>query len=122
MADVKFTPGPWHLCQHLKSVEDDRACSCGYRGVIYGPEHDVAYAICQPGHDPAPTGQEGSEPPRYPREVELANAALISASPDLYDALAEFVREYEGFEDGEGNPCPTIGRAKAALAKAEGRS
>jgi hypothetical protein len=86
---AEATPGPWEPCQHLKSVADDLACSCGYRGVIFGPDHDVAYAICQPGHQPAPKGQEGTEPARYPREVEIANSQLIALAPDL---AAEVVR------------------------------
>lgn len=69
------TPGPWDLCAHLK---DNDACSCGYRGVIYGPEPE-GFAICQPGHEPAPEGQEGTEPPRYSREVEIANMRYIAA-------------------------------------------
>lgn len=43
---ARATPGPWHLCQHLKGVEQDTACSCGYRGVVYGPE-DEGCAVFQ---------------------------------------------------------------------------
>ena len=84
---AKCTAGPWHPCQHLKGVEEDLACSCGYRGVIYGPDHDVAYAICQPGHEPPPKGQEGTEPARYPREVEIANMQLVALAPEMAAAL-----------------------------------
>jgi hypothetical protein len=97
------TPAPWELCQHLKSKECDEACKCGYRGVVFGPDHDVAYAVFQPGHDPAPKGQEGSEPQRYPRTQEIANSHLMvamrSAVPHLIDhirALQERVAELEG--------------------------
>lgn len=83
------TPGPWHLCQHLRGVDEDRACTCGYRGVIYGPEHDLPMAVCQPGHDAEPIGQEGLGPVRYPREVEIANAHLIAAAPTLLECLIE---------------------------------
>lgn len=85
----KHTPGPWSLCHHLKSMEHDTACSCGYRGVVYGPEHDAAFAICQPGHElPRREEEWGTEPARYPREVELANMRLIAAAPTLKDACA----------------------------------
>ena len=58
--------------------------------------------------------------PHPTRDEALANARLIAAAPDMYEALSEFVREYDGFEDGDGNPCPTLARAIAALAKANG--
>lgn len=124
----RFTPGPWHVCQHLRSVEHDRACSCGYRGVIYGPDPDVDYAICQPGHDPAPQGQEGTEPGRYPRDVEIANAHLIAAAPSLYDALVWLLDEaYGNVTDTElqiagasGNVINGIHKARKALASARG--
>jgi hypothetical protein len=95
---ASFTPGPWHVCQHLKSMECDQACSCGYRGVIYGPGDDDK-AICQPGHELPPKGVEGTEPGRYPREVEIANAHLIAAAPCLYAALASLFADYKQLAD-----------------------
>lgn len=92
MTETKFTPGPWQLCAHLKNINEEIGCSCGYRGVIFGPE-DAGFAICQPGHEPSPAGQEGTEPPRYPRETEIANAHLIAAAPDLYEALEKATLE-----------------------------
>ena len=75
------TMGPWHLCAHLAN-DDENGCSCGYRGVIYGPQRE-GYAVCQPGHEPAPEGQEGTEPPRYERSQEVRNARLIAVAPDM---------------------------------------
>lgn len=45
---------------------------------------------------------------------DQANAQLIAAAPDLYEALADLVHDFEGE--------PGFGPARAALAKAEGRS
>jgi hypothetical protein len=73
------TPGPWHLCAHL---EDHDKCSCGYRGGIWGSDRE--HIICEMG-SVATLDQEGLEPPRYPREVEFANARLIAAAPTLLD-------------------------------------
>jgi len=95
------TSGPWELCAHLKHND---ACECGYRGVIFGPEPD-GYAICQPGHEPAPEGQEGTEPPRYPRDVEIANMRYIAtinpeAISDLLSTLESLQRENERLRSG----------------------
>lgn len=87
------TPGPWTLCHHLKSVEHDKGCTCGYRGLIYGPDDVVPMAICQPGHDAEPEGQEGLGPQRYERETEIANAGWIAAAnPKTILALIADVR------------------------------
>lgn len=47
-----------------------------------------------------------------------SNARLIAAAPDLFEALQAFSREYDGFEDGNGDPCPILKQARAALSKA----
>lgn len=119
---VAHTPGPWFVCRHLESVDADNGCRCGYRGVIYGPEHSTAMAICQPGHEPAPAGQEGSEPGRYPREVEIANAHLIAASPALYAACEAALATHTLSESEKGLPTLLeVGRMlRAALAQALG--
>lgn len=122
MGEFKGTPGPWVLCAHLR---DNDACECGYRGVIFGPE-PIGYAICQPGHEPAPEGQEGTEPPRYPREVEIANSHLIAAAPELLAALMKFTEDYVemvnsgdcGFWEPENED--KVKAARAAIAKATG--
>jgi hypothetical protein len=97
---AEATPGPWAVCQHLKSIEDDAACPCGYRGVIWGPEHDIAMAICQPGHDrPWREEEWGSEPGRYPREVEIANSQLIAAAPTMLTLLESQAATIAELED-----------------------
>ena len=127
MSAPGFTPGPWSVCQHLKSVKDDAACSCGYRGVVFGPEHGVEMAICQPGHDRPQREEEwGTEPLRYPREVEIANAHLIAAAPDLYGALIEAKRELwtaarDHWTLADFKNWATVQQIDAALAKARGQ-
>jgi hypothetical protein len=48
------------------------------------------------------------------------NARLIAAAPELLEALQEFLSEYDGFQNGDGDPCPTLQRARAAIARATG--
>lgn len=127
---MSHTPGPWHLCQHLKGLEEDSACSCGYRGVIFGPDEDVAMAICQPGHERPKREEEwGSEPARYPRAVELANARLIAASPALLDVLEEIISNSYVGKSGQlvvtrskwaNYPAHLYHKARAAVALAKG--
>lgn len=106
------TPGPWELCAHLKYND---ACSCGYRGVIYGPEPD-GFAICQPGHEPAPEGQEGTEPPRYTRDVEIANMRYIAAVNPV--SVSELLYTIESFQRGN----ETVDALECALQAAVGRA
>lgn len=87
------TMGPWRLCAHLAN-DDENGCSCGYRGVIYGPQRE-GYAVCQPGHEPAPEGQEGTEPPRYERSQEIRNARLIAAAPDMRETILTLCADVE---------------------------
>lgn len=91
-SEWSFTPGPWKLCHHLQSPEKDVSCPCGYRGGIWGS--DGEHIVCEMGSQPIP-GQEGMEPPRYARSVELANARLIAAAPDLLGALKFILAFYE---------------------------
>ena len=87
---AKATAAPWQPCYHLEKPENDAACPCKTRGIIYGS--DGEHAVCEMGSTSIP-GQEGMEPPRYDRSVELMNAALIfeirNAAPALMDALKE---------------------------------
>jgi hypothetical protein len=46
------------------------------------------------------------------------NARLIAATPALLEALQLFSREYDGFEDGDGQPCPVLAKARAAITAA----
>lgn len=108
---LEHTPGPWEL--------DD--------GEIYGKLKNDFYG----------TGMIVRIPVEYrPNELatseDKANANLIAAAPELLEALLEAVRQLEGapywIEQvmGGGSPAitgtlATCAKARAAIAKAEGR-
>lgn len=112
MSEAKFTPGPWEVCDPGDYGDFD-----GESRVVLGNDMRIAVVHWHEGD--------------YRAEND-ANANLIAASPDLYDAL----REAKGLadmavmsDDGDGTPSDDQSsleqlRAKidAALAKAEGRS
>lgn len=94
----KYTPGPWKVC-----APPDKVCT------NYGGDKDVAkggwgkvIVTCRRSS----WMSEGEE---------FANAQLISAAPDLLDALKD--ARYALYGNGPGNL-----RIDAAIAKAEGRS
>ena len=120
MTDTGYTghtPGPWKLCHHLRSPEGDKQCPCGYRGGIWGG--DGEHIVCEIGPTIVP-GQEGLEGGRYPREVELANARLIAAAPDLLESgkpLLPYVKIV--FDDGYIS-AEELEAFRAAISKATG--
>ena len=90
MAEVKHTPG---LCASMKD------------GRIY----EVDFGPC--------VAQVFFVDDRPPSDF-LNRLAIFTAAPDLFEALEAFSREYDGFEDGNGDPCPVLKQARAALSKA----
>jgi hypothetical protein len=56
------------------------------------------------------------------RNEAKANAVLISAAPDLYEALCEAVREMESIDSALGYEFTHLQKMRAALAKARGES
>lgn len=100
MSTPKFTPGPWYAVnQHVVSKQTMDGVARAYGR---GPNSwDEAYA----------------------------NVSLISAAPELYEALVELVTEYESTVDGEYSGTELLAemlepavRARAALAKARGEA
>lgn len=95
MSNSDWTPGPWMAAAKPSSI-------IGWPVVA---PHSMGRSVCSVthGHD------EGA-----------ANAHLIAAAPELYEALAAIVADW----DNKQGPTETIGalikRARAALAKARG--
>jgi hypothetical protein len=96
---TKWTPGPWDA--HIHSWAD--------RMFPIIPASD-SRAVAMVGATGLPND---------------ANARLIAAAPDLYEALASVMALYRGDQHGAscapGLCCCIYGAARAALAKAEGR-
>lgn len=103
MSDTKFTPGPWYISVDARNCPSVRTKG-GY----------VAFA---------PSIANYGDPLRYMDEASeiQANARLIAAAPDMYEALIDIAR-YLGNRpfksDGEEL---IIYRCKATIAKAEGK-
>ena len=114
----KHTDGPWILCHHLESEEKDKSCRCGYRGGIFGS--DGEHMVCEMGSTTI-KGEEGLEVPRYERAVEIANAHLITAAPDMYEALGNLLIELQEQDDYRESNYVWVSSAMDALAKAEGK-
>lgn len=108
-AAPKFTPGPWHFADaEYAALGIARAEDGVYRpaasmaGAIVGPaqfDRGWHYVCAMNNHAEA-----------------AADARLIAASPELYEALLDMVNKFErgGYGDA---PCPFVVNARAALAK-----
>lgn len=107
--DTKFTPGPWYP-GHLG--DPDTTCECrsivdeGHAGGIAEVHMDNDISLISEGGNDAPS-----------REQAIANMHLIAAAPDLYTIVADYLSLAETL----GQESPFISRARAVLAKAEGR-
>ena len=97
-----FTKGPW------EAIEQKEGCFAIFP--VHRTEHTVALAIVdhsRDAHDETRT------------VITPANAHLIAAAPDLYEACKEFVRKVDC---GEARSKRSYKQMKEALAKAEGKS
>lgn len=96
MTTTKHTPSPWTL-----GDENNQGCS-----VLMGTQHNLT---CSLDRQDGNTGAFVIE-----RSEMLANARLISASPDLLSALQEMI-DYYGSASAN---VPALNQARAAIAKA----
>lgn len=115
----RHTPGPWMALNMVHAERGDQmtpeevgeyVAGC----VRLGSPDRFLFVTNEPG---APDICHIGNGPSGP-----ANARLIAAAPDLLEALEEFSREYDGFQDGDGDPCPTLAKARAAIEKATGQA
>ncbi len=92
MSELKATPGPWHVDDHeIGAVMSGNIC--------------VA---------------RGKDAGRSIGEIE-ANAHLIAASPELYEALSLLLADIKDYEAWQ-RPCHAVDVAVAALARARGET
>jgi len=111
MADVKFTPGPWAVGYRAYDVTaaDGQMKVCDIRGWGYLTGRGSL----------ALSDADGLV-------VQTANANLIASSPDMYDALVGMLAFGEAMEGrhlvGDEGCFWPVEQARAAIAKAEGRS
>lgn len=121
---LKNTPGPWELGGVGQSLTDD-AISATIIGTDGFPVAEVEKTVILPNYYERLGVDHWAHAPgkayleRKTEEV-AANANLMKASPELYEALKEMyeymVDRYKGH-----NFRPMLSRAKIALDKAEGK-
>ena len=123
MSSAKHTPGPWKTSR--AKLPSDGAYDYAIGADFGGQTLAIAEAF----------GRVDDNIYLYP-DAE-ANAHLIAAAPDMLEALKEcaddlqseideryppFILEYPGFVQKRNNDMEIVIKARAAIAKAEGRS
>ena len=96
----EWTPGPWDAEKLSRVARENERPWVGRLS-----EHRYAALSC---------GETQAE--------ATANAHLIAAAPDLYEALERMVATYADMQDGNGEPCPDVIAARTAIAKARGET
>lgn len=112
MEDFKGTPGVWGF-SHSSASDSSAAC---IEITSTKSLHEVAYL------QSTPSIIGGYEPTSFDRTI--ANAKLISAAPDLLEALQDFMANASGETESCGHSFECVCRfdkARAAIAKALGK-
>lgn len=110
MTERKWTPGPWPV-PHF--AQDDVNCDCRYIAAEYGGMGSIATIdVCKSeefdwGDDCGPNLEQAK-----------ANAHLIAAAPDMYEALVDVLSDLEI----GAHPQLHIVAIRAALRKADGEA
>jgi hypothetical protein len=109
MIDAKFTPGPW--------IQSHRKLNNGnYSTQVYTKDGET---ICTLDWYPKDKGFDEKRR-RVTGTYRKENAELISASPEMYEALKIFIDASQSSDPQEWSDA--IEQAESAIAKAEGRS
>lgn len=126
MADANFTPGPWEVSQYGSFDTLIRVKGSDGNG------RKVAATWVSEARTKRRATETMDEYYLRSRKTHLdrarqneANAHLIAAAPELYEALREARLALDGLSKGEGVLTPiekTIRRSEAALAKARGET
>jgi len=117
MEALKFTPGPWYVHDGTRPREYKE----GHTGTF-----DILNTECYQvgGKVMADVKPYGGNFPE--REEAKANAYLIAAAPDLFEALQEWCADYEQYQKGEGlgeaRTSEIYRKAKCAMNKATGKA
>jgi hypothetical protein len=98
MNKTKHTPGPWKLADDL--TKDGTP-------IVRGGRHNEA--VCY-----SPVNRRVGE--KGPSDVEMANARLIAAAPELLDNLQHAVRFFDQLTKDD------VDRYRAAISRATGES
>lgn len=105
MSDMKFTPGPWVIDTDTRPAE-----VCTVMHVPDSESKDQGFVYVR-----GAVGYWGAD-----EKENMANAHLIAAAPDMYEALQQAITSMQ--DSGYQNSHVVIRAGKAALAKAEGKS
>lgn len=103
MTEPKWAPGPWEV------DEDYRPGMSWNRHIVYGSDRENR--VCFMSHS------DGRAPER-----DRANAHLIAAAPELYEALLHIADEIETDGGVDTSDWLNMAAARAALAKARGEA
>lgn len=127
MSEPMFTPGPWEVC----NMTDVFSASGAARRDGLSADDNDGWAIsdCSTGRSTSSAGGEYV----LPLEEQKANARLIAAAPEMYEALKEMSATYghvwdrtDGslvcFPENIDRLDTAYAKAFEALQKAEGRS
>lgn len=112
MSKEAFTPGPWHFLEAIG--HDDEWSSVN------------PLTVCSDGNDDlASIFSDADSTVSIPRVQSVANAHLIAAGPEMYEALKDLSEAFQARIDGTGGTnaeLRELAAAREALSKARGEA